>query len=142
MGSSAFTRTSKDQPIVILSACEGEYIAVMFCVCQAIWLPNLLRNLNLQQEKSMEIYIDNKSALALAKNSVFHDRSKHIDMRYHFIRESIAKKEVVLIFVKTQDQIADIFTKPFKVELFCKLRSSLGVTSLRGGVEKSTCPII
>ena len=69
---------------------------------------------------------DNKSAQALAKNPVFHDRSKHIDTRYHFIRDCIAKKEVKLEYVKTQDQIADIFTKPLKFEVFRRLRNSIG----------------
>ncbi|KHN00057.1 Copia protein, partial [Glycine soja] len=61
---------------------------------------------------------DNRSAQELAKNPVFHERSKHIDTRYHFIRECITKKEVELTHVKTQDQVADIFTKPLKFEDF------------------------
>ena len=82
--------------------------------------------------------IDNKSAQALAKNPVFHDRSKHIDTRYHFIRECIAKKEIELEYVRTNDQIADIFTKPLKYENFQQLRLKLGViqiSSLQGSVS-------
>ncbi|KAK2970863.1 hypothetical protein RJ640_022305 [Escallonia rubra] len=76
------------------------------------------------------------SAIALAKNPVFHDRSKHIDTRYHFIRESIAKKQVQVKFVKSEDQDADIFTKLLNREVFEKLRSRLGMreSSLRGRV--------
>ena len=73
------------------------------------------------------ICADNKSAQALAKNSVYHNRSKHIDTRYQIIRECIAKKEVELKYVKSQDQVVDIFTKPLKFEDFQRLRSSLGV---------------
>jgi hypothetical protein len=127
MGNTAFAWSSKKQPIVTLSTCEAEYVAATSCVCQAIWLRNLLKELHLPQEESTEIYIDNKSALALAKNPVFHDRSKHIDTRYHFIRECVSKKEVELKFVKSQDQIADIFTKPLKEDIFRKLRSMVGV---------------
>ncbi len=92
--------------------------------------------MNFSQEQATEIFVDKKSAIALAKNLVFHDRSKHIDTRYHFIRESIAKKEVQVKFTKSADQVADIFTKPLKRELFEKLRHQLGMreSSLRGRV--------
>ena len=81
--------------------------------------------------------MDNKSAIALAKNPVFHDRSKHIDTRYHYIREGVTKMDVELEYVKTNDQADDIFTKSLKREDFIKMRSLLGVTKsrLRGGVE-------
>jgi len=81
----------------------------------------------LPQKEATEICIDNKSAQAFAKNPIFHDRSKHIDTRYHFIRECIASKEVELKYVKTQDQVADIFTKPLKIEDFRRMRAMLGV---------------
>ncbi|KAK2985747.1 hypothetical protein RJ640_005447 [Escallonia rubra] len=110
--SAAFTWTSKKQPIVTLSTCEAEYVAVTSTVCHAIWLRSLLKELSFIQDESTQIYVDNKSAITLAKNPVFHDRSKHIDTRYHFIRESIAKKEVQVKFVKSKDQVANIFTKP------------------------------
>ena len=72
----------------------------------------------MSQVEATKNFVNNKSALALAKNPVFHDRSKHIDTRYHFIRECIARKEVQLEFVKLQDQVADIFTKPLKYDTF------------------------
>ena len=92
----------------------------------------------MEQKEATVVMIDNKSAQALAKNLVFHDRSKHIDTRYHFIRECIAKKEIELEYVRTNDQIADIFTKPLKYENFQKLRLKLGViqiSSLQGSVS-------
>uniref|UniRef100_A0A2N9G770 Integrase catalytic domain-containing protein n=1 Tax=Fagus sylvatica TaxID=28930 RepID=A0A2N9G770_FAGSY len=126
MGDTTFTWTSKKQPIVTLSTCEAEYVAATSSVCHAVWLRSLLKELHMSQEEATEIFVDNKSALALAKNPVFHDRSKHIDTRYHFIRECIARKEVQLEFVKSQDQVADIFTKPLKYDTFYKLRALLG----------------
>ena len=81
------------------------------------------------QEEPTKVMVDNKSAMALAKNPVFHDRSKHIDTRYHYIRECITRKDVQLEYVKSQDQVADIFTKPLKQEDFVKLRSLLGITN-------------
>ena len=90
------------------------------------------------QDEATKIFVDNKSTLALAKNPVFHDRSKHIDTSYHFIRECIARKEVHLEFVNSHDQVANILTKPLKYDTFNKLRGLLGVikkTSLRGNVR-------
>ncbi|KAK2981153.1 hypothetical protein RJ640_013475 [Escallonia rubra] len=136
-GETAFTWTSKKQSIVTLSTCEAEYVAATSIVCHAIWLRSLLKELSFIQDESTQISVNNKSAITLAKNPVFHDRSKHIDTRYHFIRESIAKKEVQVKFVKSEDQVADIFTKPLNREVFEKLQSRLGVreSSLRGRVE-------
>ncbi|KAH9670908.1 hypothetical protein KPL70_017154 [Citrus sinensis] len=136
MGDTAFTWISKKQPIVTLSTCEAEYVAATSSVCHAIWLRNLLKELGLPQEEPTEICVDNKSAIALSKNPVFHDRSKHINTRYHFIRECIARKKVQIKYVKSQDQAVDIFTKPLKQKDFVKYRSLLGVigSSLRGGV--------
>lgn len=79
------------------------------------------------QNEATEIFVDNKSAIALAKNPVFHDRSKHIDTRYHFLRDCVAKNKVEVKYVKTHDQVADIFTKPVKYDTFTKLRMMLGV---------------
>ena len=127
MGDTAFTWLSKKQPIVTLSTCEAEYVAATACTCHAIWLRNLLKEVSMSQIDPTEICVDNKSAIALAKNPVFHDRSKHIDTRYHYIRECVASSEVQLKFVKSRDQIADIFTQPLKTEDFIRLRQSLGI---------------
>ena len=67
--------------------------------------------------------------MALAKNPVFHDQSKHIDTRYHYIRECITRKDVQVEYVKSHDQVADIFTKPLKHEDFIRLRSLIGMTN-------------
>jgi hypothetical protein len=88
------------------------------------------------QEDATEIYVDNKSAIDLAKNPVYHDRSKHINTRYHFIRECVARNDVRVIHTRSEDQVADIFTKPLKEKEFSRLRMMLGVgkSSLRGDV--------
>ncbi|KAK2969266.1 hypothetical protein RJ640_006259 [Escallonia rubra] len=81
IGSAIFSWSSKKQQIVALSTCEAEYIAAAACTCQAIWLKNILKELYLIEEGPTTIYVDNKSAIALAKNPVSHSRSKHIDTR-------------------------------------------------------------
>jgi hypothetical protein len=88
------------------------------------------------QERSIEIYVDNSLVIALTKNLVFHDRNKHIDTRFHYLRDYITNKEVEVKYMKTQDQVANIFTKPLKYDVFIKMRDILGVmkkSSLKGG---------
>ena len=88
LDNTAFSWSSKKQVIVTLSTYEAEYVAASSGVCNTIWLRNLLNDLQLNQEQPTKIYIDNKSTITLAKNPVFNEMSKHIDNRYHFIRET------------------------------------------------------
>lgn len=76
------------------------------------------------------IYVDNKSAITLARNPVFHGRSKHIDVRYHFIRECVEKGLIVIRHVSTEQQRADVLTKPMPVVKFERMRALLGVQDL------------
>ena len=135
MGDTAFTWTSKKQPIGTLSTCEAEYIATTSSVCHAIWLGSLLKELQMLQEEITKIFVDNKSALAFAKNPVFHDRSKHIDTIILFENVLQERKFILIKFLKSHDQVADILTKPLKYDTFNKLQVLLGVikkTSLGG----------
>ena len=118
MGNTAFAWLSKKQPIVTLLTCEAKYVAASWCVCHAIWLRNLLGELEQQQLGATEIRVDNKSAIELAKNPVNHERSKHIDIRFHFIRDHVKEGSVKLVHVASRDQVADIFTKPLPMVLF------------------------
>jgi len=130
MGDATFTWSSNKQFIVTFSTWETEYVACTSCVCHFIWLRRLL--------KPTEIYMDNSSVIALAKNPIFHDRSKHIDTRFHYLRDCIANKEVEVKYAKTQHQVADIFTKSLKYDVFIKMRDVLGVMkklNLRGDIE-------
>ena len=93
--------------------------------------------MGLPQKESTKILVDNKSTVALAKNPIFDDQSKHIDTRYHYIIECVARKVVQLEYVKSHDHVANIFTKPLNQKDFIKLRSLIGVrkSSLSGSVE-------
>jgi len=127
LGTGAISWSSKKQPVVALSTAEAEYIAATSCATQTVWLRRILEVMHQNQNTPTEIYCDNKSAIALSKNPVFHGRSKHIDIRFHKIRELIAEKEVVIEYCPTEEQIADIFTKPLKTESFYKLKKMLGM---------------
>ncbi|GKV02914.1 hypothetical protein SLEP1_g15291 [Rubroshorea leprosula] len=138
MGDTAFTWSSKKQPIVTLSTWEAEYVALNSCVTHAIWLRNLLKELHVTQEGPTKICADNKSSIALAKNPQFHERSKHIDTKYHYVRQCVEDKVVQLTFVRTHDQMADILTKALKFDDCKKLRSCLGKRH-RGRTRRWDC---
>ena len=90
------------------------------------------------QVGSTVLFYDNMSAIAMTKNLVFHSRSKHIELRHHFIRELVNKEEIELAFCKIGDQVADIFTKPIPTEKFIYFREKLGVldsSKLKGSVK-------
>ena len=127
MGNTTFSWLSKKQLIVALSTCEAEYVAASWCVCHAIWLRNLLSKMELKQPGATVIQVDNRSTMELAKNPVNHERSKHIDVRFHFIREHVKKGSVELVHVASQDQVADIFTKPLPKVLFEKYKKMIGM---------------
>ena len=80
------------------------------------------------QKKHIEIYVNNSSIIALAKNPVFYDRSKYIDTRFHYLWDCIANKKVEVKYVKTHDKVTDIFIKPLKCDVFIKIRDVLRVT--------------
>jgi len=127
MGNIAFSWFSKKQPIMTLSTCEAEYVAASWCVCHAIWLRNLLSKMELKKLGAIVIQVDNKSAIELAKNPVNHERRKHIDVHFHFICDHVKKGSVELVHVASQNQVADIFTKPLPKVLFDKYKKMIGM---------------
>lgn len=131
LGDNTITWQSQKQKIVALSSCEAEYIAATTGACQGIWLARLLAELKGEEDSAVTLKIDNQSAIALSKNPVFHYRSKHIDIRYHFIRECVEEDRVKLQSIATTEQLADILTKALGRELFCEMRSRIGVVDVQ-----------
>jgi hypothetical protein len=103
LGNNLVTWQSQKQKVVALSSCEAEYIAATTAACQGVWLARLLAELRGEEADAVTLKIDNQSAIQLSKNPVFHDRSKHIDTRYHFIRECIEEGRVKIEFIGTDD---------------------------------------
>ncbi|KAG9444893.1 hypothetical protein H6P81_016233 [Aristolochia fimbriata] len=130
LGSGFFSWSSKKQQVVALSSTEAEYIAAAYCATQAVWLRQLLEEMYHKQDGPTPGRCDNRLAIALSKNPVFHGRSKHIDIKYHYIRDLVTKEELMLEFYKTHDQVADIFTKPLKAEQFLRFKKVLGMVSM------------
>ena len=135
ISSSAISWSSKKQSIVALSTTESEYVALASAGCQARWLKSILEEMGQVQEGPTKLFCDNKSTICLSKNPMFHSKSKHIKIKFHFIRELIKDKEVEVLYCKSQDQLADLFTKPLKKELLIKMRKLIGVNEvqLKGG---------
>ncbi|GJT73830.1 retrovirus-related pol polyprotein from transposon TNT 1-94 [Tanacetum coccineum] len=136
---SAFTWDSKKQPIVALSTCEAEYVTASWTVCHTIWLRNLLRELQNPQHSPTEVKVDNKSTIELARNLVHHERSKHIDVHFHFIREHIRNRDVQLTHVMSRDQAANIFTKALPAELFNLCKQKMGMKDARDSMFWAIC---
>jgi hypothetical protein len=131
LGGNVITWQSQKQRVVALSSCEAEYIAGATAACQGVWLARLLAELKGEEAGTFSLNIDNQSAVALSKNPVFHDRSKHIDVKYHYIRECVEENRVQLQSIGTVEQLADICTKALGRERFCELRSKLGVLHVK-----------
>ena len=105
-----------------MSSCEAEYIATTTASTQALWLSRLLGELLGRKVDVVELKVDSKSALALAKNLVFHDRSKHIRIKYHFIRDCLEDGSIKANDIATTDQLADILTKSLGKAKFQEMR--------------------
>ncbi|GKD85079.1 ribonuclease H-like domain, reverse transcriptase, RNA-dependent DNA polymerase [Tanacetum coccineum] len=107
-GESPITWCAQKQPTVALSSCESKFMAATGAACQALWLKRLLSELTGWEEKRITLKVDNVSAIALVRNPVFHGRSKHIDIRYHFIRECVENGHINVEHVSGELQRADI----------------------------------
>lgn len=127
---SPVTWSSQKQRTVALSSCEAEFMAATSAACQALWLRSLLKDLTGWEIQSVKLLVDNKSAIALMKNPVFHGRSKHIDTKFHFIRDCVEKNLIKVEHVSGEQQKADILTKPLPRVKFTEMRDLMGVEKL------------
>ncbi|KAI5333988.1 hypothetical protein L3X38_024121 [Prunus dulcis] len=137
-GSGAFSWASVKQNTVALSTAEAEYVSAAEATAQAIWLRFVLDDFGEMQSEATPLFCDNMSAISMAKNPVFHQRTRHINRRYHFIREALQEGVINMQFCRSEEQLADIFTKALPKDRFKHLRLKLGVkpvSSLGEAVE-------
>lgn len=130
LGSSLISWKSKKQNTVSRSSTEAEYRALASLTCEIQWLQYLLQDLQVHLAQPASVYCDSKSAIYLARNPAFHERSKHIELDCHVVREKILSKLIHLLPVSTADQLADGFTKPLHSPAFSSIMSKLGLCSL------------
>nr|XP_043615994.1 secreted RxLR effector protein 161-like [Erigeron canadensis] len=123
--------SSCKQEIVTLSSTEAEYVVATSCACHCVWLKGLLEDLGEKISGPLEVLCDNSSSIKLSKNPVMHRRTKHIDVRFHYLRDLVNQDVVKLKFCKTEDQLADVMTKPIKLATFVQMREWMGVQEIK-----------
>jgi hypothetical protein len=121
---------SQKQKVVALSSCEAEYMGATAAACQGVWLQRMIGDLLGGTGAAATLLIDNQSAIQLCKNPVYHDRTKHIDTRFHYIRECVQNGKINVDYVHTSEQLADIMTKALPRVKFQELRGKMGVINI------------
>jgi len=127
LGESPISWQSAKQKVVALSSCEAEYIAAATAACQGVWLARLLSEILDSVVIKPVLRVDNKSTISLVKNHVHHDRSKHIDTRFHLIREYAHNGQIEVSFIRTDEQLGDVLTKPLCKSKFLELCTKIGL---------------
>jgi histone deacetylase 1/2 len=121
--------SARKQATVSRSSTESEYKAVANATAEIIWIQALLGELGVSQSQPPILWCDNIGATYLSSNPVFHARTKHIEVDFHFVRERVAQKLLRIRFISSKDQLADIFTKPLPLPLFQRCRRNLNLHS-------------
>jgi len=126
-GIGVFSWSSMKQNTVILSTAEAEYVSASEATAQSIWLRFVLDDLGEMQAEATPLFCDNMSAISMARNPIFHQRTRHINRKYHFIREALQEGVINIQFCRSEEQLADIFTKAFLKDRFKHQKLKLGV---------------
>ena len=138
IGQGAVTWSSKKQYIVALSSTESEYIALAHATKEGCWLRTFLSEIQNCQEESMGIDCNNQGAIALSKDNKFHQQMKHIDVRYHYIHAAVEDGKIKVKYIPTDQNLADIFTKPLPKTKFRRFTAMLGLRPWREEMKNDT----
>ena len=126
VGGNLISWRSKKQHVVARSSAEAEYRAMASAACELIWLKSLLLDMGFSSSLPMTLFCDNQAAMHIAANPVFHERTKHIEVDCHFIRQQVQLQTIKTCYIRSQDQLADVFTKVLTSTHFHRLLSKLG----------------
>ncbi|XP_019156546.1 PREDICTED: uncharacterized protein LOC109153176 [Ipomoea nil] len=129
LGGNLVSWSCRKQRTVARSSTEAEYKVLADVSAEVTWLVSLLREIGLSPESPPKLWCDNLGATYLCANPVFHARTKHVEIDYHFVRDEVSKKEIQVHFISTKDQLADIFTKALPSTRFLFLRGKLNVAA-------------
>ena len=132
LGSAPISWLSLKQKMVVLSTCETEYVAAATAACQVVWLRRLLGDLTSVEAHPPALMVDNQPAISLTKNPVLHDRSKHIDVKFHFLRNCVDGGQIVIEFIETGRQLVNVLTKPLSRLRFTELKEMIGMEGVQG----------
>ncbi|KAA0036222.1 copia-like protein [Cucumis melo var. makuwa] len=140
VGGNLVTWKSKKQNVVARSSAEAEYRAMASTASELIWIKHLLHDMQIECSEPIQMFCDNQAARHIASNPVFHERTKHIEVDCHFIRDKVQSKEIEIPFIRSQEQLADIFTKALDKKTSQQILSKLGAhnlfePNLRGSIE-------
>jgi hypothetical protein len=138
LGSGTISWCSKRQPTVSLSTTEAEYRAAAMAAQESTWLMQLMRDLHQPIDYAVSLHCDNQSAIRLAENPEFHARTKHVEVHYHFVREKVLEGKIKMYQTKTENQVADIFTKGLNTAKFRDFRKQLGMVT-KEELRESQC---
>ena len=130
LGSNPISWKSKKQPTISCSSAKAEYRALAKLTSELQWLKYLLSDLGINHSHPIPVHCDNQAAIHIAENPVFHERTKHIEIDCHFVREKIQSRLIAPTYVRSRDQLADIFTKPLGADAFHRLVGKLGVMDI------------
>eukprot|EP00731_Ephydatia_muelleri_P036346 Em0239g7a len=130
MSGGAISWLSKKQPVVALSTTEAEYVALGAATQEVVWLRRLLSDIKASPKMPTIISEDNQGTIAIARNPVYHARTKHIDIKYHYVREALMDGVIDLVYCPTQQMTADILTKPLSRDRFETLRHEMGLKDI------------
>lgn len=130
VGGNLVTWKSKKQNVVALSSAEAEFRGILKGLCELLWLRGLMSEIGYHPSVEMNLYCDNRAAIQIAQNPVQHDRTKHVEIDRHFIKEKLEAKIVKLPFVKSEDQLADILIKVVSSRIFHESLSKLDIDDI------------
>jgi hypothetical protein len=127
LGSAMISWQSRKQSSIALSTVEAEYIAACFASCEAIWLQKLLTGLFELEMRATLILCDNQRCIKMTENLIFHDKLKHIEISYHYIRDMVQRGALKLQYISTDEQVFDVLTKPLSLVKFEFFRDKFGI---------------
>ncbi|PRQ41825.1 putative RNA-directed DNA polymerase [Rosa chinensis] len=130
VGGNLVTWRSKKQKVVARSSAEAEFRGMAHGVCELLWIRHLLKDLGFKNRKTMDLHCDNKAAIEIAHNPVQHDRTKHVEVDRHFIKENLDRKIICFPFVQSEEQLADILTKAVSGKVFNSSLDKLGMIDI------------
>jgi ribonuclease HI len=133
----AISWSCKKQEIVTLSTLEAEYVALSETIKETIWLTRLVQFFGFSTEENVTVMTDSQSCMKYISNDKFSNRTKHVDTKYHFVKDLVSKKQVKLNYVPTDQNIADMFTKPLQSTKLKYLRELSGMTQVSCTIEGS-----
>lgn len=139
MNGAAVSWKSRLQPTVSLSSTEAEYKATTAAGQEIVWLRGILRHMSLEQSPPTTLCSDSTGAVALTKKGIFHARTKHIEVQYHWIREQVEQKVIILRHISNQHMFADTLTKPLHPGPFRTFQDMIGLEIIDGHLKQGVC---